>query len=80
MLRALPETGVPSSHYALLYPLKSGEARTPVFLAISDALPACLAGEAPLSRWVAGPGFLEGREIGIWRLLPQCTPESANGR
>ncbi|CDN92449.1 ArnT family glycosyltransferase [Agrobacterium tumefaciens] len=80
MLRALPETGVPSSHYALLYPLKSGEAKTPVFLAISDALPACLAGEAPLSRWVAGPGFLEGREIGIWRLLPQCIPGSANGR
>jgi 4-amino-4-deoxy-L-arabinose transferase-like glycosyltransferase len=80
MLRALPETGVPSSHYALLYPLESGEATHPVFLATADGLPSCLAGEAPLSRWVAGPGFLEGKEIGIWRLPSQCIPGAANGQ
>ncbi|MGQ2919474.1 MULTISPECIES: ArnT family glycosyltransferase [Rhizobium] len=80
LLRALPETGVPSSHYALLYPLKTGEAKNPVYLAIADAPPSCLAGETPLSRWVAGPGFLEGREIGIWRLPPQCIPGVANGQ
>ena len=78
--RALPETGVPSSHYALLYPLKPGEAKYPLFLASADGLPACLAGEAPVARWTAGPGFLEGREIGLWRLLPRCMPEGSNGQ
>ncbi|CUX37450.1 MULTISPECIES: glycosyltransferase family 39 protein [Agrobacterium] len=80
LTRALPETGVPSSHYALLYPLKSGEAKNPLFLASADGLPACLAGEAPVARWTAGPGFLEGREIGLWRLPPQCIPEGVNGQ
>ena len=80
MTRALPETGVPSSHYALLYPLKPGEAKNPLFLASADGLPACLAGEAPVARWTAGPGFLEGREMGLWRLLPRCMPEGSNGQ
>lgn len=80
LTRALPETGVPSSHYALLYPLKAGEAKNPLFLASADGLPTCLSGEAPVARWTAGPGFLEGREIGLWRLLPQCIPGGANGQ
>ncbi len=79
LTRALPETGVPSSHYALLYPLKADEAKNPLFLASADGLPACLAGEVPVARWIAGPGFLEGREIGLWRLPPQCMPEGSNG-
>lgn len=80
MTRALPETGVPSSHYALLYPVKTGEAKNPLFLASADGLPACLAGEAPVAHWTAGPGFVEGREIGLWHLPPQCIPEGANGQ
>lgn len=80
LTRALPETGVPSSHYALLYPLKPGEAKNPLFLASADGLPACLAGEEPVAHWTAGPGFVEGREIGLWRLPPQCIPESVNGQ
>ncbi len=79
LTRALPETGVPSSHYALLYPLKADEAKNSLFLASADGLPACLAGEVPVARWIAGPGFLEGREIGLWRLPPQCMPEGSNG-
>lgn len=78
--RALPETGVPSSHYALLYPLKAGEAKNPLYLAIADSLPACFGGEAPVARWTAGPGFVEGREIGLWRLPLQCIPGNANGQ
>ncbi|MDZ7926842.1 MAG: glycosyltransferase family 39 protein [Agrobacterium sp.] len=80
LLRALPETGVPSSHYALLYPLKSGEANNPVFLARSDGLPGCLNGTAPLSTWIGGPGSFEGKEIGLWRLPPHCIPGAANGQ
>jgi 4-amino-4-deoxy-L-arabinose transferase-like glycosyltransferase len=80
MPRALPETGVPSSHYALLYPLKAGEATNPVYLARADSLPGCLNGEAPLSTWVAGPGSFEGKEIGLWRLPPQCIPRVADGQ
>ncbi len=78
--RALPEAGVPSSHYALLYPLKVGEAENPVFLAGLNALPACLAGQMPLSTWVAGPGFMEGRTIGLWHLTPQCIAGAGNGQ
>ena len=80
LTRALPETGVPSSHYALLYPLKPGEAKNPLFLTSADGLSACLAGEEPVAHWTAGPGFVEGREIGLWRLPPQCIPESVNGQ
>lgn len=80
MPRALPETGVPSSHYALLYPLKAGEATNPVYLARADSLPGCLNGEAPLSTWIAGPGSFEGKEIGLWRLPPRCIPGAADGQ
>ncbi len=60
--RALPETGVPSSHYALLYPLKAGEAKNPLYLAIADSLPACFGGERRRLR--AGPQGLASSKAG----------------
>lgn len=68
---------MPSSHYALLYPLQPGEEANALLLSRADSLPSCIKDEQPQSQWVATAGFMERAVVGLWRIPASCF-EGAN--
>ncbi|WHA41999.1 ArnT family glycosyltransferase [Agrobacterium larrymoorei] len=69
----------PSSHYALLYPLRPGEEKNALYLSRIGSVPDCLKDQQPVSRWVATAGFMEGNEIGLWKIPSSCIERAENG-
>ncbi|MEI4485498.1 glycosyltransferase family 39 protein [Frigidibacter sp. MR17.14] len=72
LLRARPEAGRPSSHYALTYPLEPAIEGDVLYADRSDDPPAC--GTAPVELTVLQPriGAWAGRDIHLWRLPAAC--------
>lgn len=70
--RAMPETGRPSSHYALKFPLEPGGTGEVLFVSRSGAAPACAPGDAPMRVIAPERGEWAGRQIRLWRLPATC--------
>ncbi len=70
---------LPSSHYALLYPLQPGEEANALLLSRADSLPSCIKDEKPQSHWVASAGFMERAVVGLWRIPSSCFEGTNHG-
>lgn len=78
VIRALAHTVRPTNHYALLYPLRAADAENgALYLAFADNVLPCRTASVPLEldRWLAGPGWAEGRELVALRVEADCWPD-----
>ncbi|MDP4033836.1 MAG: glycosyltransferase family 39 protein [Pseudorhodobacter sp.] len=79
-IRALAHAARAENHYALLYPLQPADLESGVlYLAFADDVVPCRAASGPvvLDRWLAGPGWAEGRELVALWVGADCWPDGS---
>lgn len=73
-IAATPHDGPPRHHWDLALPLEADPGTPVVLLMQGTEPPSCATG--PSERWIAGPGFAEGRQMSLVLTTPECLTET----